>query len=47
VKDVKILGFAESVEIVKRIDESASKLGLDRSNYLRMIIREKLGTDSK
>jgi hypothetical protein len=46
-KDIKLIGFAENVEIVKRIDDSASKLGLDRSNYLRMIIREKLGQDSK
>jgi len=41
-KETKIIGFLESVEIVQRIDEAAGRLGLDRSNFLRMITREKL-----
>lgn len=39
--------FREKPDIIQKIDNSAQQLGLDRSNFLRMIVRERLNQDSK
>jgi len=39
-KGDKIIGFKETNEIIEKIDFNATQKGLDRSGYLRMIIRK-------
>ena len=46
-KTDKVVGFKETNEIIQKIDARAEKLGLDRSNFLRQTIRQKLAADSK
>jgi len=38
----KLIGFKEKTEIIEKIDFNATQKGLDRSGYLRMIIRKQL-----
>jgi len=42
-EETKFVGIREQKEIVDRIDEIARKEGLDRSGYLRRLIRRSLG----
>ena len=41
-KTDRIIGFKEREEIIELIDELAEKQGLDRSSFLRQLVREKL-----
>jgi len=41
-KGDKIIGFQETNEIIRKIDDTATKNGLDRSNFLRLIVRRAL-----
>ena len=38
----RIVSFRESATIIAKIDNYAKERGIDRSGFLRMIIREKL-----
>ena len=44
-KTDRIIGFKEKSEIIALIDERAEKLGLDRSNFLRLTVRKDIGVD--
>jgi hypothetical protein len=46
-KAFRIIGFKEKEEIIQQIDEQAELQGLDRSGYLRQLVREKLRATRK
>ncbi|MGD0496097.1 MAG: hypothetical protein ABSB28_08650 [Candidatus Bathyarchaeia archaeon] len=41
----KVIGFKEKNAIIEQIDKYAEKQGLDRSNFLRQTVREKIAKD--
>jgi metal-responsive CopG/Arc/MetJ family transcriptional regulator len=41
-KTDRVIGFKEKREIIELIDEMAEKQGLDRSSFLRQLVREKV-----
>jgi hypothetical protein len=42
VLDKKIISFEESLEIISAIDKAADQQGLNRSGWIRQVIRQKL-----
>jgi predicted DNA binding CopG/RHH family protein len=46
-KTDKVVGFREKTEVIQAIDACAEKHGLNRTNFLRNIVREKIAADSK
>lgn len=42
-KTDKIIGFRETAQVIAEIDNRAEAKGLDRSNFLRQLVRDGLG----
>jgi metal-responsive CopG/Arc/MetJ family transcriptional regulator len=37
-----LVGFKDKADIIQKIDKMAEEAGLNRSNFLRQVIREKI-----
>ena len=46
-EEMRMVGFKLPVGMIERIDERAQQLGMNRSDYLRMLVDKDLATSEK